>query len=277
MDLRIEQALLGGAAPISSPGLKPEVLAEAQKTHAAFGEAEDALFARPLAGAVGVFRVRGPRARVLVTPRRLYEALEGDLFALDGAFLPDWEAADLPTLTWSHGPLPRRTVDRLARILDAHPDRTAALLGSAQALLDGGRVVFERQKADEELVRGLWELLPSATRAEIWPATFAPDNRLGFHVLATPTVGGAHLAGYVREDRAMEYPEGRYELALQTAVEAGDQDELDRLLARRSRPQMLRLAIILLIIVSLAALFSRVPIFQPSQTQPPPSKDGKKE
>ncbi len=277
MDMRIEQALLGGTAAVHSPGFRPEWLAEAARLHAAFGQADDALFAKPLPGGVAVVRVFGPLARVLAVPAELYVALEGDLFAIDDAFPPDWGAAALPTLEWTAGPLPRRTVEGLARYLDTAADRTATLLGSAQALLDGGRVVYQRQAADEELLRGLWAMLPASSRAEMWPATFAPDNRLGFHALATPAVGGAQFAGYVREAEAMEYPEGTYELALQTAVDANDQEELERLLARRTRPQMMRLAIILLVVVALAALLTNVPLGAPAPKGPPPVKEKQKE
>ena len=53
-------------------------------------------------------------------------------------------------------------------------------------------------------------------------------------------------AGHLTADQCRDYPEGRYELALQIAVEAGDQVELDRLFARRTSAETLRLALYML-------------------------------
>src|SRR5205085_8078336 len=50
-------------------------------------------------------------------------------------------------------------------------------------------------------------------------------------------------------ERAGDYPEGHYELALQTVAEAGNQDELDALFARRSYKETKKLALFLLAIV----------------------------
>jgi hypothetical protein len=126
------------------------------------------------------------------------------------------------------------------------------------------------------MMRGLWALLPGATRSELTLATFAPNNSLGFHALATPKVEGPEFTGYVREDEACEYPEGYYEYSLQHAVESGDQDEVDRLLARRSGSQMMRLALILLAVVALVALLTQSAFRQPepeeNKEEPPAAK-----
>jgi hypothetical protein len=264
MDMRIEQALLGRKTANHSPGFREDWLKEAHRLQAAFGFPADATFAGPLArNVVGIFRVRSTNAHVLAVPAPLYKALEGDLFAIAAAFPADWEAGEFGTLEWTKGVLPPRTVARLENILNTTPDRSAALLGAAQALLDGGRVVFERPGPEDNIVADLWALLPSAARAEMWPATYATSNEPGFHVLTTPKAEGEQYAGYLKEAEVAEYPEGRYERGLQEAVEAGDQPEVDRLLSRRSRSEMLRLAVILLVLVSLAAVFARVPLFGP--------------
>ncbi len=146
------------------------------------------------------------------------------------------------------------------------------LLGGAQVLEDGGRLVFVRQGPDEKLVRDLWALLPYSTRTGLWPASFAFANTHGFHLLVVPRAEGPAFARYMPEEQAGDYPEGRYELALQHAVEDGDQAELDRLLSRRGRAQTFRLAVVLLVAFAVAALFLRLPSC--GQKSPPAEKDG---
>jgi hypothetical protein len=73
------------------------------------------------------------------------------------------------------------------------------------------------------------------------------DRRRFLGLVLGPDGGSADdLAECTAEAEAGDYPEGRYELALQTAVESNNQPEVDALLARRSRAQMIWLAIILL-------------------------------
>jgi hypothetical protein len=120
-----------------------------------------------------------------------------------------------------------------------------------QALVDGSRLVFERPQPDTDLLRSLWLLLPASNRGELWPASFAFGNALRFDALVVPRIERDSYAGYLNGTEAENYPEGRYELNLQIAAEAGDQRELDVLLARRSRRQTLRLALVLLIVVTI--------------------------
>jgi hypothetical protein len=81
----------------------------------------------------------------------------------------------------------------------------------------------------------------------LWPATFAFSNTLGFDAVVTPDAGRDEFAGYIRGEQAGDYPEGRYELNLQIAIESGDQSELDALLARRSRRETWRLGLFVLV------------------------------
>ena len=261
METRIEQALIDGGLR-RSPGFPDASLAQ-QMCERWAGSREgkeplpEALFAQPLGrNHAAIVRTQACGCRVLAVPLTLYRALEGDLFALDAAFPPDWGAKELPALEWTTGPLPPRTVRDLERVLNTTADRSATLLGGVQALLDGGRIVFERPVPDPGLIRDLWALLPGSTRAETWPATFVPSNGLGFHVAVAASAAGPDYSDYVREEGAAEYPEGRYELALQSAVESGDQEEVDRLLSRRSRTQVLWLAVILLLLFTLAAMMA---------------------
>jgi hypothetical protein len=226
-------------------------------------------------GHVAVVQVAGQGRlafRFLVLPQTLYADLHGDPFRIADAFPPPWDArGDLPTLEWTAGPPPHRTVADVQGVLNV--PYSATLLGGAQALLDGGRLVFERTEPDERIVRALWTLLPVSNRCELWPATFAFGNTLGFDVVVVPRADGPEYANYVTEVQAGDYPEGRYELALQVAAEEGHQESLDRLFARRSRSQTMRLGLILL------ALFIALPLTNLFCGPPPavPTTDSKKE
>jgi hypothetical protein len=113
--------------------------------------------------------------------------------------------------------------------------------------LDGSRLVFERPAPDTALLRDLWALLPTSTRTELWPASFAFSNTLGFHALVVPHAMKLQVESYLNEEQAADYPEGRYEFALQFAAETGDQRELERLFARRSRAETFRLGVMILV------------------------------
>src|SRR5205814_1475881 len=133
--------------------------------------------------------------RLLLLPKGLYADLAGDPFHLAEQCPPDWQArGDLPALP-APPPPPPRTAAAVRSVLDV--PQSATLLGGVQALLDGGKLAFERNAPDDRLVRTLWALLPTASRAELWPATFAFGNALGFHVVVTPRADGPDYAGYV--------------------------------------------------------------------------------
>jgi hypothetical protein len=156
-------------------------------------------------------------------------------------------------LSWpDDSPPARRTVAQVQAALQNGDSPT--LLGGTQALIDAGRLVFERPAPATDLLRRLWILLPVSSRAHLWPASFAFGNALKFDVLAVPRADPEDYADYIREEQAGDYPEGRYELALQIAAEAGDQRELDALFARRSSTQTVRLAIVLLAAMAVLAV-----------------------
>jgi hypothetical protein len=239
---------------------------------------------------------------LLVLTRADYARLGGDPFAIAERFAPPWLArGDLPALTWPAGPLPPRTVAQVQQVLqraggavlfagagaggagdeaeDEGPEvrrgGSQVLLGGCQVLVDGGRLVFERLAPDPELLRALWLLLPTSTRRTTWPATFAFGNALHFHVAVVPHAPPDDFPNYTTEEQAADYPEGRYELALQTAAEAGDQRELDRLFNRRSRAQIARLVIVLLaVVLGLAAIIQWLPLQLPAPPAPQPAPRG---
>lgn len=188
--------------------------------------------------------------RVLLVDRAAYS---GDPFDIDRRFPPNWSAtSDLARVELPAAPPPRRLVADVQAILKYGDG--PLLLGTAQALIDGGRVAVQRSGPDPDFVRGVWQLLPDRVRVGLWPATFAFSAELGFHVVALPY---PPASGYLAEDQAKDYPEGRYELALQTATEAGDQAELDRLFARKSSAEVLRTAVAMVVFAVLVAVVLR--------------------
>ncbi len=271
-----------------SPGFRDEWLREAEALCTGFGErpagvaCPACVFARPVgarhvavvqAADQGLDDAGRPGAlgfRLLVLPRLLYADLGGDPFFIADQLPPPWEArGELPALAWTAGPPPARTVAELRRVLDVPQGPT--LLGGVQALLDGGRLVFERAAPDTPLLRSLWALLPTQSRSEMWPASFSFRNAHGFHAVVVPRASGPGFEHYIPEESAGDYPEGRYELALQTAVESGNQEDLDALLARRSRGQTLRLALAILAASVAVAVGSALLSPPPPPAPPPPT------
>lgn len=286
----IEQVIYGGQDVggyrflARSGGFKDDWLPRAEQLCAGFGErpagvrCPECLFAHEFGKAhVAVVQVADqgtddsgrPGAlafRLLIIPREAYRELMGDPFLVAERFPAPWETREqLPTLSWPAEAPPRRSVAQVQDVLKSSNGPT--VLGGAQALVDGGRLVFERSAPDLDLIRGLWMLLPSSTRCELWPATFAFGNALGFDAVVTPHVGDA-FGGYVTEEQAEYYPEGRYELNLQIAAEADDQKELDRLFARRSRAQTWRLGLILLAVFLFVVLLNQFTLPTPRPPEP---------
>jgi hypothetical protein len=220
--------------------------------------------------------------RVLVLPRNAYTRFLGDPFWVSERLPPDWSArGGLPALSLPVEGLSRRTVAEVQTVLkrlksgaltedqdvpddSEEPDRTAdnsegpALLGGVQVLIDGGRLLFERPGPDTRLLHGLWTLLPYATRSQLWPASFAFSNALHFDAVVVRQAIAQDFEDYTTEDQAADYPEGRYELRLQIAAEAGDQQELDALLSRRTAAETCRLGLTVLVLAGLLVLASRI-------------------
>jgi hypothetical protein len=275
MSVSIEQAIFGGHAAedyrcwARSPGFLEDWLPEALRLCTGFGERPAGLdcptcvFAQPFGRRqVAVVQVAdlaaedswrfGPLGfRLLVLAQPDYALLGADPFAVAEHFPPPWQSrGELPAL--SVDPFPSRTVADVQQVLKRAEG--PILLGGVQALVDGGRLVFQRPGPDTSLLQGLWTLLPLSNRGELWPASFAFGNELGFDALVISRPNGKAYAGYLTEEQAGDYPQGRYELSLQIAAEAGDQAELNTLFARRSRAQTWRLGLILLVVMSALVL-----------------------
>jgi hypothetical protein len=268
-DLRVQQALLLADAR----GVR--VAAQSDGFDAPKAERIAVLYGRPPAGVacplahfaqpfgrrhVAVVQVAerpgGLGLRFLVLAAELYRHL-GDPFAVADHFPPDWSAAGtLPPLEWPPAPLPPRTVAELQDVLrssDPASEEMALLLGSAQVLVDGGRVVLERREPAEKLLRALWKLLPDKARAELWPASFAFSSDLPFDAAALPELPPDPSGLRHTEDGLKGYPPGNYEHRLQAAVEGAEQRELDALLARRTGADTIRLGLTIIAGVVLIA------------------------
>jgi hypothetical protein len=305
-EIVVEQAVFGdtGSEALElrarSPHFTDEWIDACTKLCRGFGRPQagancpPALFAQPLGRHyVAVVQVsstdqegRGAlRFHVCVLRENEYAGLGGDPFMVAERCPPTWDASgELRSLTWPRVPFPDRTVEDVRRVLK-RPDGPN-LLGGCQVLLDGGRLAFERTAPDAQVLRDLWTLLPTRSRAEMWPATFAFSNSLRFHAIVTPpglrATAPNDFPHYLSEEEAGDYPEDtpgllsiipglqskeRYELRLQRSAEAGDQEGLDILFARRSRTDMWKLG--LLILIGMILLPFLVKLFAP-----PPAGDG---
>lgn len=265
----LEQALYERQGPTQlrlrarSSGFREEWCPAAEQLFADFGEPPsgvvfpECVFAYPLVKSyVAVVQIAAPAHaplmfRVLVVPWEVYARCIGDPFQVAERFPLRWHSPDsdalgeLPVLAWPHEFPAARTVADVQRVLQ-RPDGPL-LLGAVQALVDGSRIVFVRSAADSALLQSLWALLPMSLRGELWPCSFAFENALAFHAVIAPATAATEFEGYLTEEQAENYPQGRYELNLQIATEAADQHELDMLFARRSSRQTLRLGLLLLV------------------------------
>lgn len=243
---QIEQMILSrGRCVARSPGVLDAQVGEAVRQAGPIGApAGDALAVTPLPGAMGLFQVRGHQARVLVLPTALYRGL-ADPFHIHRAMPPDFTQTDpLPTLLWEGGARPPRRLRDVQAVLQG--DDSAVLLGATQALIDGGRVAFARPTPDAAVIEKIWSLLPDSDRAERTFASWVEGTPAGFDVAVARQTDAPRYGSYLLEDSAADYPEGRYELALQLAAETDDADAIDQLFARRSMSQSIRLALTLL-------------------------------
>jgi hypothetical protein len=205
---------------------------------------------------VAVVSVSGRRFRFLLLPKALYDVIP-DPFAIVARFPPKWDATGtLPSLEWPADPLPKRTIEQLDGIFKNGDG--PFLLGACQTLVDSGRIAIRRDQPAPDLCRDLWNLLPDSTRRHTWPATFAYSTALGFGLVVLPEIPEQGIAGYLSEDQTRDYPESRYERELQYAVEHNDQRTVDRLFARRTSAETLRLALWLVLGAGALSILTRI-------------------
>jgi hypothetical protein len=260
-DLRIQQAVaMSDVRGVRVVAHTPEFdTAEAERIVTLFGQRPAGVrcplahFACPFGrSGVAVVRVEDRPAsgdplgfRFLVLARDLYRHL-GDPFAISDRYPVNWFATGtVEELIWPMERLPERTVEQLDAILRSGDG--PLLLGGTQAIVDGNRVLLQRAEPVEELVRGLWQLLPDRTRADRWPASFAFSDELRFHLAALPTLVADRTGPRpLTEEAVKDYPPSGYELNLQIAVESGDRAALRKLLARRTADDTIRLGLYIL-------------------------------
>jgi hypothetical protein len=249
-DRIVDQAVFHGTEPMArSADFIDEYVELAQRMidslALASGDGEALISYRWRNDVVAVCQTRGTTVRVLAVPGSLYRLVH-DPFRLTREWAPEFNArGELPALPWIHGRPEPRQIEEVQKVLREGDGPT--LLGAAQVLVDGGRLVFERSRADQPLIEQIWMLLPDSVRGELSIATFARSNQLKFDVVIAPTVDSEQFPRYMTERLAGDYPEGRYELAVQMAVEANNEGQMLELFARRSGSQAMRLAWTLLI------------------------------
>lgn len=174
-----------------------------------------------------------------------YAATGADAFRLVQNASACWERrGTLPQLTGQ--PASRlRTIEEVTGALQREDG--PLLLGATQALLDGSCIALQRDQPANDLFPALWMLLPYRNRVQFSVATFVFSNDLGLTILATPPQARIDYDyRYLSAAQAEYYPEGRYELNLQCAVESGDEPAMQRLFLRRTRADTLRMALWLL-------------------------------
>lgn len=229
---------------------------------------------------LAVIRMRTPRSagesdvsfRIVLVANKQYSWLGADPFLLADYFEPDWtQTGILPSLEWQGPPPVRRTVAAVQSVLKR--DNGPELLGGSQVLLDGGKLCFIRPAGDEPMVRDLWALLPHSNRCELMPATMAWNRDLNFDIAVVPADRANLFKDYMDEEHAGQYPEGGYELSLQIAAEADDQERLDELLSRRSRREVWRMGWMLLAAFLTIVLFSTLVVPQPPKKEIPAKEE----
>jgi hypothetical protein len=305
-EISIEQAILeeteAGAYQIRSrsPQFADDWVGGCEKLCRSFGRPPEgtpcppAMFAQPLGrGLVAVVQVaptmNGHAGRLMfhvsVLKADEYAGLGGDPFSVAERCTPAWDnQGTVDPVTMPRVPFPRRTVQDVQSVLKRSDGPN--LLGGSQVLLDGGRITFERAVPDPKVLRDLWTLLPTRSRAEMWPATFAFSNVLRFHTVVIPpglrSSSPQEFPHYMTEEEAGDYPteveptflvKPSYEYRLQRAAEADDQDGLDRLFERRSRIDMWKLGLLILVGMMLLPLLVRLvsPSSPPTNADPPAS------
>lgn len=259
----IAQAIVGDGTFVASDDFDESWRPEVERIVEAFGlpagvSAPESLFVVPFnRRQVAIVSQLGRRFRFLVLPLALYNVIP-DPFAIVARFPAKMDSTgNLPSLEWPEEPLPKRTVQSLDGIFKNGDG--PFLLGACQTLVDSGRILLVRDQPDTERIHDLWLLLPDSIRRQTWFATFAYSTALEFRLLVLPSIpeGGIPI-GSLSEDQTRDYPESRYERELQVAVESGDQRTVDRLFARRTSAETLRMALAIVLGMAFLSIVLRI-------------------
>lgn len=189
---------------------------------------------------------------VFLVHRTFYEFVPHPFYILDQFPNPrDGEDEEWVPATKS---LPPRRVEDLQAVL--RDGDGPLLLGTTQGLVDTEQILLVATEPREKFLRDLWQLLPDSTRRVTWVASYCFAELPEFHLSFVPKLP-EQLGRYMDEERVLDYPDSRYERSLQIAIEAGDQRELDSLLARRSTTETIRLMVMILILMAVVSVASR--------------------
>jgi len=166
-----------------------------------------------------------------------------DPFALNRDYPPNWDncgQADSIEYELNFAPA---TVEQAASWLAGQDHAT--LLGGLQAILDGARLWHESSSPLSAYAQTLWNLLPYRSRFDFSFATFAfqPIPELKYQALPKGAIPAPLPMGVLSLQQTGDYPLGRYEQALQLAIEETNTDEFEVLLRRRTSHDTLKLAV----------------------------------
>ncbi len=179
-----------------------------------------------------------------------------DPFALNEAYPPSWDSrGQVDSLEHELNFTPP-SVKQAAIWLKEH-DR-ATLLGGLQAILDGAHLWHESPTSLTAYAQTLWNLLPYRSRFDFSFATFAfqPMPELKYQAIPKESLPVPLPTGVLSLQQTGDYPLGRYEQALQLAIEESNAGEFEVLLRRRTSRDTLKLAVglILAMMVGLVVL-----------------------
>jgi hypothetical protein len=181
-----------------------------------------------------------------------------DPFALNEAYPPNWDSRGQTESLQHELTFNPPTVDQAAIWLKEH-DR-ATLLGGLQAVLDGARLWHEGTKSNVAYGRAMWNLLPYRSRFDFSFSTFAfqPIPELKYEVLHKEALPANLPMGVLSLQQTGDYPLGRYEQALQLAIEERNAGEFEMLLRRRTSRDTLHLAVGLMIAMMVVLIVVRL-------------------
>ena len=200
--------------------------------------------------------------------RVAYRGLGGDpFFSPVGSRRPGTKQDRCP-LDWSDEAIPARAMEHVCRILQR--DDGPNLLGGSQGRWTAAGSCSSACSGDGFAPRP-WALLPTSTRSELWPASFAFGNALGFHTLVTPRAEGPEFEGYLTDEQAGDYPKAATSWPCSLPPRRATSRELERLFARRSRAETFRLGVMILA-ASVLLLFILALIKPPARRAATPRK-----